>query len=188
MIQIALIVLFGISILYVAARLLLESGGESERFPTIDDFSQARSELDGVFERAAAVRQIFSRDDLEYATNNYGPDVVRLFLRQRKRVAIAWLQRTQKLVTHLFDLHLKLAKCTYEPNEKTEIKLMLQYILFLLLSHGAIVYIRVGGPFALAAAGDFTLRWSENFFTIFSLRFADVDPVRLRVLHDLRTM
>jgi hypothetical protein len=179
MIQIALIVLFGVTLLYVAARQFVESGRKLDRLPTIDDLSQARAVVDAVFRRTSLVRQIFAPVDLKYAIERCSDKIAPALLAERKEMALKWLRKTQKELAHLFELHLKLASYTYAPSQTTEIRLMIQYASFVVLSNAALVYIWWRGPFAFGAVGEYLLQGSERFFTIFSFRFEQVDPVRL---------
>jgi hypothetical protein len=188
MIQIALIVLFGVTILYVAARQFVESGRRLDRFPTIDDLSQARAAVDAVFERTRLVRQIFSPADLKYAMENCSDDVAPTLLAERKKIALSWLRKTQRLLAQLFELHRRLASCTYAPSQKTEISLMIRYASFVVLSNAALVYIWWRGPFAFGAVGEYLLQGSERFFTIFSLRFEQVDPIRLSAVQHVHSI
>src|SRR5260370_40998926 len=83
---------------------------------TIDEYSRAREALDAVFVQTSAIERIFSVEDFKFIARAGKDDARRLFLHERKRLALLWLRNTQKQVAQLMDLHLRLGE--YPPDPK----------------------------------------------------------------------
>jgi len=174
------IVLLGTLILIFGGRLLVQFGRRSHaQVVTIEDYSQARAALDSVFAETAAIKRIFSNEDMEFVSQAGTGDVQRFFLRERKNLAIQWVRMTQKQVAHLMDLHLKLASYTYEPSPKFEFKFTINYVSFILVSNVLLVFLWMCGPFQAVRIVAYTLRVAEYFCSAFSLRIENIDPVKL---------
>jgi hypothetical protein len=174
------IVVLSLLILIFSARLLMQSGKQSHaRVVTIEDYSQARAELDSVFEETVAIKRIFAREDLEFISRTATREVQRFFLKERKRLAMQWVRMAQKQVAHLMDLHLKLASYTKEPSPRCEVRLTANYLCFTLASNGLLILLSFFGPFKAVRMISYTQRAAEYFCSVFSLRLERIDPVRL---------
>jgi hypothetical protein len=175
-------------ILILGFRLLAQQGRKSQADVikdaiNIDDYSAARSSLDSLFEESAAMKRIFATDDMEFVSESATPAIQRMFLKERKRLAIQWLRRTQKKVAHLRDLHLKLGSYTYEPSPSLEFRFTIKYMSFVFVSNGLLVMLWLFGPFAAARIASHTVRAAEHFCSVFSIRLERVDPVKLSAAH-----
>ena len=174
------IVLLGTLILILSGRLLVQWSKRSHtQVVTVEDYSQAREALDSVFTETAAIKRIFANEDMEYVSLAGTGDVQRFFLKERKGLAMQWLRMTQKHVAHLMDLHLKLASYTYEPSPRSETKLTVNYLCFILASNGLLILLWLFGPFEAVRIVAYTVRVSEYFCSEFSLRLEKIDPVKL---------
>lgn len=174
------ILLLGILILVFGGRLLVQWSRTNRARPvTIEDYSNARALLDSVFAETAAIRRIFANEDMEFISQAGTDDVQRFFLKERKTLAIQWVRMTQKQVAHLMDLHLKLASYTYEPSPRSETKLTVNYLCFILASNGLLILLWLFGPFEAVRIVAYTVRVSEYFCSEFSLRLEKIDPVKL---------
>lgn len=175
-----LLLLLGTLVLISGTRLFLQwTRTRRAAIVTIDDYSGARSALDSLFTEMAAIKRIFATDDMEFVSHAGTGDVQRFFLKERKRLAIQWVRMTQKQVGHLMDLHLKLASYTYEPNPRSEMKLTVNYLCFILASNSLLVLLWLFGPFEVVRIAAYTVRVAEHFCTVFSLRLEKIDPVKL---------
>jgi hypothetical protein len=174
------ILLLGTLILLFGGRLLVQWSQKGRaKAVMIDEYSAARAALDSVFAETAAIKRIFANEDVEFISQAATGDVQRFFLRERKGLAIQWLRMTQKQVAHLMDLHLRLASYTYEPSPRSEVKLTVNYLCFVLASNGLLVLLWLFGPFELVRIVAYTVRVAEYFCTVFSLRLEKIDPVKL---------
>ena len=183
------IVLLGTLILIFSGRLLVQWSRQSHaREVTIEDYSQARAALDSVFEETAAIKRIFANEDMEFISQTGRADVQRFFLKERKGLAIQWLRMNQKQLADLMDLHLKLASYTYEPSPRSEVKLTVNYLCFILALNGLLVLLWLFGPFKPVRIVAYTVRVAEYFCTVFSLRLEKIDPVKLSAARQSRSV
>jgi hypothetical protein len=176
-----LILLLSMLILAFGVRLLVQSVKfrVDRRAVTIEDFCKAREVLDSVFCETIAIKRIFSSEDKEFISRSGAEDVQRLFLRERKKLAIQWLRMIQRKLAHLMDLHLRLASYTYDPRPKLELKLSAKYLNLIAVSHIVLLLVRLRGPFKASRAIAYTVRASGKFCTIFSLRLERINPTQL---------
>ncbi|HXM94616.1 MAG TPA: hypothetical protein VN943_08175 [Candidatus Acidoferrum sp.] len=171
------IVVLGILILIFGLRLVLQSSNTSTQSQsvTMEEFANAREALDTVFVEASAIERIFSTDDMEFISRSGTPKVQRLFLKERKALAIQWLRKTQKQVAQLMDLHLRLAGYTHEPSPRFELKLTAKYLKFSLVSYILLLLLWLRGPFKAKRVVAYTSGVAGYFCTVFSLRLESVE-------------
>ena len=181
MIGLLAIVILGSLILIFGLRLALQSPSTSTQSPgvTLEEFASAREALDTAFVEAAAIERIFSTDDMEFISQASSPKARRLFLEERKALAIRWLRKTQKQVAQLMDLHLRLAGHTHEPSSRFELKLAAKYLAFLVASYLLLLLLWLRGPFKARRVGAYTSQVAGYFCTVFSLRLESVSAVHL---------
>lgn len=180
MISLIPILILGILILVLSGRLVLQwSRKKHAPAVTIEDFSKARTALDSVFVETAAMKRVLALDDLDFIRRAGTPKLQRFFLKERKALAVQWLQRTQKLVAQLMDLHLKLASYTYYSNPRFEFRLTINYLFFIFASNVLLAFLWVRGPFQAARIVSYTLGAADYFCSVLSLRLEEVDPVKL---------
>lgn len=183
------ILLLGILVLLFGARLLVQWSRRSRsQVVTIEDYSQANTALHSVFAETAAIKRIFAYEDMEFIAQAGTRDVQHFFLKERKKLAIQWVRMTQKQVGHLIDLHLKLASYTYEPIPRTEVKLTVNYLCFILASNALLILLWLFGPFEAVRIVAYTVSAAEYFCSEFSLRLEKVDPVKLGSAHQPRSI
>lgn len=175
------IVILGLLILIFGLRRVLQSPYTSTQSPsiTLEEFANAREALDAAFVEAAAIERIFSTEDMEFISHASSPKARRLFLEERKALAIRWLRKTQKQVGQLMKLHFRLAGHTHEPNPRFELKLTVKYLSFLLVSYLLLFLLWLRGPFKARRVVAYTSHVAGYFCTVFSLRLESVNAVRL---------
>jgi hypothetical protein len=175
------IVILGSLILIFGIRLVLQSRSTSAQFPyvTLEEFASAREALDTAFVEAAAIERIFSIEDMEFISHSSSAKARRLFLEERKDLAIQWLRKTQKQVAQLMDLHLRLAGHTHEPSPRFELRLAVKYLAFLVVSYLLLFLLWLRGPFKPRRAVAYASRVAGYFCTVFSLRLESVNAVHL---------
>jgi hypothetical protein len=171
------IVALGTLILVLGLRLALQSSSARTQVPpiTIEEFAGAREALDTAFVEAAAIERIFSIDDMQFISHSGSPRVQRLFLNERKALAIQWLRKTQKQVAQLMDIHLRLAGYTHDPSSRFELKLGLRYVAFFLASYVLLLLLWLRGPFKARRVVAYTSSIAGYFCTVFSLRLASIN-------------
>src|SRR5712664_4307860 len=170
----------GMVILALAFYILAGSSPKTSKpAVTVDDYAKAREGLELVFFETAAIETICSVEDLNFIARAGNDDVRRLFLKERKRLALLWLRKTQKQVAQLMDLHLRLANYTYDPNPGFELELNAKYAAFVVVSNIVLLLLWVAGPFMATRTIAYTIRATGDFCSVFSLRLERVNPTRL---------
>lgn len=180
----ATVVVVGALILVLGVRLLVQSLNRRQHPVTSVDYVKAREALNLVFVEMAAVKRIFAPDDMQFIALVSKPDVQRLFLKERKELALSWLRTIRKQVVQLMDLHLRLASYTYNPSPKLEIKLTLQYWRFMALSSTVQFLVWLCGPFKANSTIAYLIQSAGNFCTIFGFRLEGINPARLSSIRE----
>jgi hypothetical protein len=181
MIALLPIVLVGALILVLGLRLVLQSSSSQRQDHSVsmEELTKAREALDTVFVESAAIRRIFSPEDMQFVAHA-GPHRVRhLFLKERKALAIQWLRKTQKEVALLMDIHLRLAAYTLEPSSRFELQLTARYFAFMIVSYFLLLLLWLRGPFKARRIVDYTVGVAGHFCTIFSVRLNSVNAPHL---------
>ena len=86
-------------------------------------------------------------EDVEYAVALGSPEVLRLLLRERRRLALGWLRQTRREASRLFRLHIRMARHASVLRPGAELRLFLQFGVFFLLYQVLAGTVRLYGPF-----------------------------------------
>ena len=92
------------------------------------------------------VARIFSRADWELISQTHSPGLERLFLEERKKVALLWVRQTSRGIRQVMRNHAEAAKQAADIRFKTELSLFLQYIELLLVCETLLFLITTVGP------------------------------------------
>src|SRR5258708_17311754 len=87
---------------------------------TIEQFSRAQEAVDALIGEFSLGKRIFEAGDMKYISRQPSLEARRVFLQERKALAISWLRHTRRQLAYLMDLHLKLASYTYHPNPRSD--------------------------------------------------------------------
>src|SRR5208283_1977292 len=87
------------------------------------------------------VARIFSREDWELILQTHSPGLERLFLEERKKVALLWVRQTSRGIRQVMRNHAEAAKQAADIRFKTELSLFLQYVELLLICDTLLVLI-----------------------------------------------
>ncbi len=93
------------------------------------------------------VDRIFAARDWEFVSKEAGADTRKVFLRERKRIALSWLRQTRTQAGQLMRFHRRAVRRNVGLKTILEVKLAASYLAFLLLWGVLQVLIRFGGPF-----------------------------------------
>jgi hypothetical protein len=175
-----LVSLSAVFILILVVRLIAQSVNKKKQAPlSIEDYSSARKALDLVFVEIAAIRRVFSDDDLKFVLSSGDRDAQELFLEERKRLGINWLRRTQKRVSQIVNLHLRLASYTDEPRPNFELSLTAKYLGFVISSNCILVLLWLLGPFKAAHTVSYMTESAADFCGVLRTRLDNVNRARL---------
>ena len=92
------------------------------------------------------VARIFSREDWELISQTHSPALERLFLEERKKVALLWVRQTSRGIQQVMRNHADAAKQAADIRFRTELSLFLMYIELLLMCETLLLLITTVGP------------------------------------------
>jgi hypothetical protein len=92
------------------------------------------------------VSRIFSSDDAKFVSATNSPELRKLFSRERKMVALLWVQQTSAAIQRIMREHLQLARQSEDLEFATELKLIGLYVELMLVCGMLFVAIQSAGP------------------------------------------
>jgi hypothetical protein len=96
------------------------------------------------------VSRVFSRDDWEFVRKLNARDLESLFRRERKTVALVWIRQTSGMIRKLMHEHARAARQSKNLEFSTEVNILSQFLLLMLICGTLALAIQVAGPPALA--------------------------------------
>jgi len=148
MIQLVISILVGAGLLfslYVLARRDVRPEGASE---ALLEARLALNTLKNDLLPHEVVGRIFAKDDLDYVRAVATPTVVRLFLRQRKSIAVSWIDRIYGQIVRLKRFHLGRTRSYAKLQLRAEIALAVDFATLLFVCRLLRVLLYVRGPYA----------------------------------------
>ena len=175
-----LVSLVAVFILLLVVRLIAQSANKKKQAPVnIEDYAGARKALDLVFVEMAAIKRVFSEEDLKFVLSSGDREAQKLFLEERKRLGIEWLRKTQKRVLQIVNLHFRLASYTYEPSPSLELSLTAKYLGFVISSNCVLVLLWLLGPFKAAHTISYMTESAADFCGVLRTRLDNVNRAQL---------
>ncbi len=150
---------------------------------TIEQFSRAQEAVDALIGEFSLGKRIFEVGDMKFISRHPSLEARRVFLVERKALAISWLRQTRRQLAYLMDLHLKLASYTYHPNPSSDVRLWIEYRFLAVACDSLVVLVRIRGPFQLGTIFGYTLNAVNQLCAVFSLRLEDINPALLGPIH-----
>lgn len=148
MIQLIFFLLLGVllfaSVFFLALRRPRTEGGAQ----AIVEARQALSALESGLLPPELVERIFAQEDLEYVVSHAPPAVHKLFLDERKQLALSWARQVRAAILHLRRFHLGKARQYAGLEWRTEIELAIDFALLLLAGRILELAIYWRGPYA----------------------------------------
>lgn len=173
------ILFVGIFVLVLCIRLALRMLRGDPRFVTADDFLKAQQSLGSMAIKTSTIKRILSEEDLAFVSRPGSDELRRAFLRERKNLVLHWFRTTQTQVGYLMDIHLRLA-ATATPTPGSELRLALQYAVFMSSTTCLIAVFWVFGPFNAHRTLSYLLNFVEELLGTFRARLDVVNPAQLR--------
>ena len=128
--------------------------------------------------RALADR-IFSPEDRDFITASASPDIQRKFLQERKALALSWLQQTRDMVGQIMEFHRKAVRGDVDLSPSLEVRIGLDYVLFL-GSYGLLwTLIQLRGPFYARSFVAHAASLADHFSYLSGRGLVGLDAVRL---------
>jgi hypothetical protein len=119
----------------------------SDGRPEVSQAQEALAVLELELLPAAFVERVFSTQDRDFVARQAPPQVRKMFRKERKAIAAAWLGRTRREAGRLMSFHLRLARSEFDLSPATEIRLGVDYVCLLLICHALAAVVRVSGPY-----------------------------------------
>jgi hypothetical protein len=145
---IQLLLILGLATVLFAFLLVLawkgraEGGGE-----VLVEARQALVTLETELLSHRLVDRIFAKDDLEFVVSEQSPAMIRLFMKERKRIALLWVERVGDQIRFLRQLHLGSARYYARLDFKTEVLLAWDFTILLVTCQALHVVFFVGGAY-----------------------------------------
>ncbi|PYU69272.1 MAG: hypothetical protein DMG49_13785 [Acidobacteria bacterium] len=108
------------------------------------------------------VSQIFSGQDLRFISRLESPDLKRHFLRERRAVALLWVQQTSAAIRRIMRRHLEASRLSADIEFATEARIFLQYTQLRLICCLLILLIELAGPQRLHGMALYTDRLTQR--------------------------
>lgn len=114
--------------------------------------STSVSELDSHEGRARPefVPRIFSREDRDFILHLESPRLKRMYLQERRQVALYWVRRTSRDVCRIMQAHRLASRQSQNLDVGTEAKLLFQYLRLRFICGLLVVLIKSFGPHVLS--------------------------------------
>lgn len=93
--------------------------------------------------------RIFGREDWDFIRNSTSRRVQRLFLKERKGIALSWLSQLRSQARAGMDFHVTRARASEELEPLAELRLAIDYYAFLAKCGLIAAIVLLGGPMAL---------------------------------------
>jgi hypothetical protein len=106
------------------------------------------------------VSRIFSRDDWEFVRGIKCGSIERLFSRERKRVALAWVRQTSAMIRRVMRGHAEAARQSRNLEVSVEISILTQYVALMVVCALLSLAIQIAGPLWLGGLAQFAQRLS----------------------------
>jgi len=135
------LLLFILLVLWLRRGSTLARGGEPSG--AVQDLNELELELPP----QTLVERLFALQDWEYVSRQAPPQIRRLFLRERRSIALSWLRDTRGQAVHLVGFYLRVVRRNASLKPGVELRLAFRYALFLLESGALSLWIRLGGTF-----------------------------------------
>ena len=137
----------GLLLLTALAVFALRQGSTARDIHAISEFpaDPRHSEEFGVCPHEFVAR-IFSPEDGQFISQTHAPYLKRLFLHERKRVALLWVRQTSRDIQQVMRNHTDTAKQAADIRFRTELSLFLTYVELRLMCETLSLLITTVGP------------------------------------------
>jgi hypothetical protein len=145
--QLLIFFVIGIALLGSLVSLALRGKAEGGAAALVDA-QQALDSLQTELLAPGITARIFSKEDLDFVQSQSTSSVEALFLSERKRVAVMWIDRVREQISLLRRLHLGSARYYSRLSVKTEFALAVDFAVLLVSCRALKVAFVLGGPYA----------------------------------------
>ncbi|MCU1243542.1 MAG: hypothetical protein JWO71_4268 [Candidatus Acidoferrum typicum] len=108
------------------------------------------------------VVRVFSRGDWEFVRGLKADGIERLFQRERKKVALVWVRQTSMMIRKAIREHAEAARHSKNLEFTTEINILAQFLMLMVVCGILSLAIEVAGPLFLSGLARFAQRLSQR--------------------------
>jgi len=131
------------SLFLFAGRLVQPKAGEKEIFDARRALSSLRTEL----LQPDIVARIFATEDLDYVNSSTSEEIRRMFLAERKRVALLWVRYLRRNILSLRRFHLGSVRHHAQLRFRTEVTLAVEFAILLFACRALEIILWIRGPY-----------------------------------------
>lgn len=124
----------------------------------------------------ALAERIFALEDWDFISNQTPRQVQRLFLTERRQVALAWLRETRRKVEEVMELHGRAVRRTSSLHPFAELRLATSYAFFLSVYGFLFSLIWLHGPFVARRMVGFTVDIAEGLSFLTARLLVQLEP------------
>jgi hypothetical protein len=125
---------------------VLPNGTEESAIPLPEAFDALRS-LESQLLPVRIVERIFDPAEHDFVKRYHNSAIERLFMRERTALAISWLRQTERLLSKVIGYHRSTVRRHADVSPAAELKIAVEYLLFIAICRLLIALIWLRGPF-----------------------------------------
>lgn len=122
------------------------------------------------------VERVFGLQDWEFISREAPPEIQRMFQRERTTLVISWLRRARDRISQVMHAHVAAVRLNEGLQFGTEIRIALNYLLFLILCEFMVGLIWLRGPIRTRKVVLRTVRSAARLRATFERLMTIVDP------------
>lgn len=169
----------GLLLLTLLAFLFRHSPGEGASAEQLTDAQKVLTALQSELLPIRFVERIFSSVDWDYVSHQATPDILRMFFRERRALALSWLRQTHGQVAKLMGLHVRFVRGKVDLNPAVETMLAVDYVLFELFYLLLVGLIWVRGPVHVRKLIGYAVGFAGQLCTISEGLLASITSARV---------
>jgi len=128
--------------------------------------------------------RIFAKEDLDYITSEAPPCIHKLFLEERKRIALSWVAQVRRQLLSLRQLHSGSARFYAQLNSRTEIRVAVEFATLQSTCRALQFMVYLRGPYAAPRMVEATAAAAARVCGISEKSLAFLKPTQLTVIAD----
>lgn len=122
------------------------------------------------------IERLSDRADLHYVTEETNPEIRQLFLAERKRITLSWVERIRREIRNLMHFHLGYSRFQAQLTLRTELRLAWDFVVLLLACRALQVLLYVRGPYSAPAMVEVAARAAARVCSISEKSLAFLNP------------
>jgi hypothetical protein len=139
----------GIILIALLVYLLFRRGAEVEDVSWLPDGKLLLPSAQFEDRRKEQLERIFGREDWDFIRSSTSEEVQRLFLRERREIALAWISQLRRQAKAAMHFHVARVRTSEQLQPVAEIKLAVDYYTFLAKCELIAAIVLLAGPMAL---------------------------------------